>query len=96
MTVRGWRAWYRDWRKFSSLDTSPDNLPREGLQIVMLYLDPPPYREVLLGADYIVWTGETFISTMERPSEGIVFPGSYMEDWEFNRLQIDAFNAIEL
>ena len=95
MTLRGWRAWYRDDHVFSSRDVTPDNLPPDGMQIVMLYFDAD-YREVLLGADYIVWTGDTFINTMIRPETGIVFPGSYVSDDAFARLQQEAFDAVEL
>lgn len=90
-----WRAWYADAREYRSRDVSVDALPRDGLQIVMVYL-ADGCREIKHG-EYLWWDGawHTAVTREEIPAGALVFPGSMMPDPEFEWLQREAFAAVE-
>lgn len=100
MNMIGWRAYYVDGRDFSSQNATPDDLPRTGLQAIVVYLDQEhapgkPYREVLWGADYIVWNGHQWQNAMDPPEcpTCLIFPGIGSPDDEFEALQQRALAA---
>lgn len=100
MVVTGWRAWYSDGRGVVGDASDVEQLPRTGLQIVMLYFDTEhapgkPYRQLLCGGDFLIWNGHVWQSTMDVPTcpTCIVFPGSWMADDAFAALQAHALAA---
>ena len=93
----GWRAWYANGRVYHSATTPADSLPGVGLQIVVVYLKPP-YREVVYGSEFIYflrgrWAAVPTLSDI--PVGALVFPGSLIPDWKFDRLQRAAFDAMD-
>lgn len=100
MQIQGWRAWYADGQVWDSHTVKPYDLPVQGLQIVILYFigEYAPgkvYREMLSGGDYIVWNGQQWQVTMDRPECPTcrVFPGSWMDDDAFYVLTQRALGA---
>jgi hypothetical protein len=49
--VIGWRAWYPGGQVFSSIDTRFEDLPSDGVQVIMLY-HADGTRRVMQGNDY--------------------------------------------
>lgn len=90
-----WRAWYADGRTYDSKDMSVELLPREGLAIVVEYLEAP-YKNVYHG-EYI-WhrAGKwgTALAQFDAEVYGdYVFPGVLMPDEAFERMQSEAMNS---
>lgn len=103
MTVQGWRAWYTNGSTWDSHQATPYDLPLNGLQIVVVYFREEfvpnhPYRNILLGGDYLVWNGHQWQSVMEPPSCPTcrIFPGSWMDDDTFYMLQQQALASERL
>lgn len=49
--MRGWRLYYGDGSTFDSADGSWDEAPVGNVQVLMLYLEPPLYRNQVVAAD---------------------------------------------
>lgn len=49
-TVVGWRAWYTGGRVYSSAETCWEDLPANGVLVVLAYERTRPYRRLLSGA----------------------------------------------
>lgn len=64
--MTGWRAYYADGARYSSRESRPEDLPRDGVLGIVKYLDKrtqagKPYRAILSGDDhYFYWQGEWF------------------------------------
>lgn len=94
--MRGWRAWFADGRVFQSTTHGIDDLPREGLEIVVVYL-ADGYREILHGEYLFYRDGWGMTVTEDRIPDGArVFPGLMMSDGEFEWLQREAFDTVVL
>jgi hypothetical protein len=48
--IRGWRIWYADGSAFDSAMGAWEDAPDRGVQVVMVYYDPPG-RRVICGED---------------------------------------------
>jgi hypothetical protein len=94
--MRGWRAWYANGDVFASTTHAAEDLPREGLEIVVEYL-ADGYREIHHG-EYLYWLDGWHSAVREDaiPAGAIAFPGLLMSDGEFEWLQREAFEAVAL
>lgn len=90
--MNGWRAWYYDGTTIDSKNSSVDDLPEFGLQIIVEYLDPP-FRNIYHG-EFLYWDGVkwyTAVTREEIPIGAKIFPGLLIPDPEFEWLQREAF-----
>ena len=51
MKVIGWRVWYADGSKYDSASTRWENLPGDGVLVIMLYFDNKT-RRIMDGSDW--------------------------------------------
>lgn len=92
-----WRAWYGDGSVYDSKSTRVEKLPREDLQVVMVY-ETPPYRRAVYGNDYIYWNGDSWHGTDDPnmiPDGARVFPGIEIRDATFRRILETAYDTLE-
>lgn len=55
-----WVVWLDDERVFDSDDTEPEQVPADGIQVIVEFFDNGTYR-VWSEHDYYLWTGEHWI-----------------------------------
>ena len=90
-----WRAWYADGRSLDST-TRVEQLPADGLVIVVEYLDPT-YKNIYHGE--FIWHREgkwgTALTEFDAKVYGNeIFPGVLMPDAEFERVQAAAMESV--
>lgn len=73
-----WRAWYDDGSVYDSRTTTWADVPEHGLQVVMLYLDPP-HRQIMQGED-----------EFRLPGEAAVRYGRWMDDASYQQIVDEA------
>lgn len=85
----GWRAWYDNGVVYDSRTTQWRDLPTDGLQVVVLYMDEEhspgrPYRQIIMGMDYVWPSGNDYTgkegSQPAGVNPGILKRGRWMSD----------------
>lgn len=82
MKTIGWKAWYTEGRKYDSANIAWEDLPNDGVVLVMLYQDARgpnrlPMRRTMIGEDYYFKHGEIYGHGV-HPLEDVVerYPGA--------------------
>lgn len=82
MMIHGFKIYYADGTVLSSRDHTWEEMPAQGVQVIVIYNDPP-YRVMYDGIDEYLIPGET------TPKYG-----SWIDETEFYRLQNLAFEDL--
>lgn len=105
MTIIGWRAWYVGGGVFDSSTTLWEDLPDDGLAVVMLYMDEvnpsngKHLKRIMQGDDHYFNVGDVYAhSSFTTPQEIIErYPGAsikkgmWMADQEMHDITVLAF-----
>lgn len=107
LKMRGWKVWYANGSVYSSKDYYWQDLPYKGVQAVVIYEDPPPYRTILTGGDWYYLSPKGWMEKV--PSEsweyfrsipcGVPHPlikkGTGVSDEMYEAIKHEAWNSRE-
>ena len=106
--VIGWRVWYEDSTVYNSKEHHWKDLPNDGLQIVVLYMNKRLKhtkgwcRCMRSSSDYYWTTLESGLeifcgdeSPTERYPGAVVKRGKWMPITEFEKIRVEANNSLE-
>lgn len=86
LNMTGWRAWVADGREFNSRDNTITDIPKRGMQAVMVERSDGT-QVFLRGAKFYIWKHNTVVATMLPVTDAQnVFEGTKMPDKAFKAL----------